>query len=105
MLRFSVRPVRKNNSGFDFQERCRMYDFDGINDRRDSNSMKRASVHKRLTAEQRAADPLPMWVTDRSFALLSPLPGSEISWIRARLARLESTELLGLSGIVVSGSY
>ena len=49
-----------------------MYDFDEINDRRDSNSMKRASVHKRLTAEQRAADPLPMWVTDRSFALLSP---------------------------------
>ncbi|MBR8222394.1 MalY/PatB family protein [Burkholderia ambifaria] len=50
-----------------------MYDFNEIIDRRQSNSMKWAEARKRLTAEQCAADPLPMWVADMDFRVARPI--------------------------------
>lgn len=43
-------------------------DFDAVIDRRTSNSMKWTAGADILTAEQCAADPLPMWVADTDFA-------------------------------------
>lgn len=50
-----------------------MYDFDEIIDRRHTNSMKWASAQQRLTPEQYAADPLPMWVADMDFRVAQPI--------------------------------
>lgn len=44
-----------------------MYDFDEVIDRSRTNSMKWAQARQWLTAEQCAADPLPMWVADMDF--------------------------------------
>ncbi|MEK0242854.1 MalY/PatB family protein [Klebsiella variicola] len=44
-----------------------MYNFDEIIDRRSTNSMKWGEAYKRLTPDQVAADPLPMWVADMDF--------------------------------------
>ncbi|MBZ3901891.1 MalY/PatB family protein [Streptomyces griseiscabiei] len=41
--------------------------FDTVVDRRHSNSMKWARAHEFLTADEAAADPLPMWVADTDF--------------------------------------
>ncbi|MFF3448455.1 MalY/PatB family protein [Streptomyces sp. NPDC002667] len=41
--------------------------FDAVVDRRNSNSMKWAAAHEFLTADEVAADPLPMWVADTDF--------------------------------------
>ncbi|MGW0966438.1 MalY/PatB family protein [Streptomyces sp. NPDC002516] len=41
--------------------------FDTVVDRRNSNSMKWAAAHEFLTADEVAADPLPMWVADTDF--------------------------------------
>ncbi|MFB7245623.1 aspartate aminotransferase [Streptomyces populi] len=41
--------------------------FDTVVDRRHSNSMKWASAGQFLTADEAAADPLPMWVADTDF--------------------------------------
>ncbi|WP_406835322.1 MalY/PatB family protein [Streptomyces sp. AHU1] len=41
--------------------------FDAVIDRRHSNSMKWASARQFLTADEAAADPLPMWVADTDF--------------------------------------
>ncbi|MFF0746353.1 MalY/PatB family protein [Streptomyces sp. NPDC004111] len=41
--------------------------FDTVVDRRNSNSMKWARAHEFLTADEVAADPLPMWVADTDF--------------------------------------
>ncbi|MFF3617187.1 MalY/PatB family protein [Streptomyces sp. NPDC002580] len=41
--------------------------FDVVVDRRHSNSMKWASAQEFLTADEIAADPLPMWVADTDF--------------------------------------
>lgn len=41
--------------------------FDTVVDRRNSNSMKWGSAHELLTADEAAADPLPMWVADTDF--------------------------------------
>ncbi|MEU4172657.1 MalY/PatB family protein [Streptomyces sp. NPDC026665] len=41
--------------------------FDVVIDRRHSNSMKWAAAHEFLTADEIAADPLPMWVADTDF--------------------------------------
>ncbi|WP_042391714.1 MalY/PatB family protein [Streptacidiphilus carbonis] len=41
--------------------------FDAVVDRRHSNSMKWARAHEFLTADEAAADPLPMWVADTDF--------------------------------------
>lgn len=41
--------------------------FDTVVDRRNSNSMKWAYAHELLTADEAAADPLPMWVADTDF--------------------------------------
>lgn len=48
-----------------------MFDFDTVVDRKQSNSLKWRSQAEMLTAEQAAADPLPMWVADMDFR--SPL--------------------------------
>ncbi|SAL02956.1 aminotransferase, class I and II [Caballeronia calidae] len=50
-----------------------MYDFDELIDRRNSNSNKWAGARKRLTPEQYAADPLPMWVADMDFRIAQPI--------------------------------
>jgi len=47
-------------------------DFDFLPDRRHSNSMK-WSAARRLTPEQAAADPLPMWVADMDFRVAEPI--------------------------------
>lgn len=56
-----------------------MYNLDEIFDRTRSNSMKWAQARKWLTAEQCAADPLPMRVADMDFrvalAILEALRG------------------------------
>ncbi|MFF8842044.1 MalY/PatB family protein [Streptomyces sp. NPDC015127] len=41
--------------------------FDTVVDRKNSNSMKWAYAHQLLTADEAAADPLPMWVADTDF--------------------------------------
>ncbi|WAZ25766.1 pyridoxal phosphate-dependent aminotransferase [Streptomyces cinnabarinus] len=41
--------------------------FDTVVDRRNSNSMKWAYGHQLLSADEAAADPLPMWVADTDF--------------------------------------
>ncbi|MFJ3981383.1 MalY/PatB family protein [Streptomyces fungicidicus] len=41
--------------------------FDTVVDRKNSNSMKWASAQQFLTADEIAADPLPMWVADTDF--------------------------------------
>ncbi|WP_329139047.1 MalY/PatB family protein [Streptomyces sp. NBC_00670] len=41
--------------------------FDTVIDRKNSNSMKWASARQFLTADEVAADPLPMWVADTDF--------------------------------------
>ncbi|MFD7687867.1 MalY/PatB family protein [Streptomyces sp. NPDC059781] len=41
--------------------------FDTVIDRKNSNSMKWASAQQFLTADEVAADPLPMWVADTDF--------------------------------------
>lgn len=50
-----------------------MYDFDELIDRSRSNSMKWAHARLLLTAEQSAADPLPMWVADMDFRVAPPI--------------------------------
>lgn len=50
----------------------KLFDFDAVIDRRSSNSAKWAAAARFLTAEERAADPLPMWVADMDFR--SPQP-------------------------------
>ena len=50
-----------------------MYDFDEIIDRSQSNSMKWGQGRQRLTAEQHAADLLPMWVADMDFRVAPPI--------------------------------
>ena len=50
-----------------------MFDFDEIIDRRHTNSMKWGNAHNFLTPEQRAADPLPMWVADMDFRVAPPI--------------------------------
>jgi cystathionine beta-lyase len=46
--------------------------FDEAIDRKSSNSLKWGSAHARLTPEEAAADPLPMWLADMDFR--SPQP-------------------------------
>ena len=48
------------------------YDFDEVVDRKNSYSMKWGGARMMLTAEEAAADPLPMWVADTDFR--SPRP-------------------------------
>lgn len=67
-----------------------MYDFDEIIDRRRSNSMKWGQHKQLLTAEQCAADPLPMWVADMDFRVASP--------IREALQREIEMGVLGYGG-------
>ena len=50
-----------------------MYDFDEVIDRTRSNSMKWGHARLLLTAEQCAADPLPMWVADMDFRVAPPI--------------------------------
>ncbi len=50
-----------------------MYDFDVVIDRRHTNSMKWEHGRQFLTPEQRAADPLPMWVADMDFRVAQPI--------------------------------
>lgn len=47
--------------------------FDEVIDRRASNSMKWGGAKVMLTAEQAAADPLPMWVADMDFRAPQPV--------------------------------
>lgn len=47
--------------------------FDEIIERRQSNSLKWSSGWARLTHEQQAADPLPMWVADMDFRVAEPI--------------------------------
>lgn len=61
----SVRHARPDGFG--------MYDFDEIIDRRHTNSMKWGQTRQLLTAEQCAADPLPMWVADMDFRVAPPI--------------------------------
>jgi cystathionine beta-lyase len=49
------------------------FDFDEVVDRRSSHSVKWASSGKLLTPEERAADPLPMWVADMDFKAPQPV--------------------------------
>ncbi|GAB3630186.1 aspartate aminotransferase [Pandoraea terrae] len=50
-----------------------MSNFDEIIDRRHSNSTKWTAGRLRLTADQAAADPLPMWVADMDFRIAQPI--------------------------------
>lgn len=50
-----------------------MYDFDEVIDRRHTNSMKWGNPRQWLTAEQCAANPLPMWVADMDFRVAPPI--------------------------------
>lgn len=50
-----------------------MFNFDEIIDRRDTNSLKWGHPRRWLTAEQCAADPLPMWVADMDFRVAPPI--------------------------------
>ena len=47
--------------------------FDDVIDRRNSNSLKWTFGEKLLTAEEYAADPLPMWVADMDFRAPQPV--------------------------------
>ena len=49
------------------------FSFDECIDRRSSNSLKWGIPHKLLTPEQRAAEPLPMWVADMDFRAPPPV--------------------------------
>lgn len=49
-----------------------VYDFDEVVDRKNTYSMKWGGARMMLTAEEAAADPLPMWVADTDFR--SPRP-------------------------------
>lgn len=50
-----------------------MFDFDEIIDRRHSNSTKWVAGMQRLTPEQAAAGPLPMWLADMDFRIAKPI--------------------------------
>lgn len=50
-----------------------MYNFDQIIDRTSTNSMKWDGMRHRLTPEQQASDPLPMWVADMDFRVAQPI--------------------------------
>lgn len=50
-----------------------MFDFDEIVDRKHTNSMKWGYPRQFLTAEQCAAEPLPMWVADMDFRVAPPI--------------------------------
>ncbi|KAB2678453.1 MULTISPECIES: MalY/PatB family protein [Hyphomicrobiales] len=50
-----------------------MYDFDEIIDRRRPNSLKWSQTKPILTSEQRAVDPLPLWVADMDFRVAQPI--------------------------------
>lgn len=50
-----------------------LYDFDQRIDRKNTNSVKWDGARRRLTAEQAAADPLPMWVADMDFKVADPI--------------------------------
>lgn len=50
-----------------------MYDFDQRIDRRHTNSVKWDGARRRLSAEQLAADPLPMWIADMDFKVAEPI--------------------------------
>ncbi|MEJ8798325.1 MalY/PatB family protein [Trinickia caryophylli] len=47
--------------------------FDQVADRKQSNSMKWAIAEKLLSADEAAADPLPMWVADMDFRAPQPV--------------------------------
>ena len=49
------------------------YNFDEIIERRGTNSMKWTGGSRFLSAAQRAADPLPMWVADMDFRAAPPI--------------------------------
>ena len=50
-----------------------MYNFNEHIDRSASNSMKWSHGRQFLTAEQYAADPLPMWIADMDFRVAPPI--------------------------------
>jgi cystathionine beta-lyase len=50
-----------------------LFDFDEIIDRRNTNSAKWVAGKLRLTPEQVAADPLPMWLADMDFRVAEPI--------------------------------
>lgn len=50
-----------------------MYNFDQIIDRTRTNSMKWDGMRHRLTPDQQANDPLPMWVADMDFRVAQPI--------------------------------
>lgn len=50
-----------------------MHNFDEIIDRTKTPSMKWAGARQRLTPEQQATDPLPMWVADMDFRVAQPI--------------------------------
>jgi cysteine-S-conjugate beta-lyase len=50
-----------------------MHNFDEIIERRHTNSMKWDTAALRLTPEQCAANPLPMWVADMEFRVAQPI--------------------------------
>lgn len=67
-----------------------MYNFDEIIDRSRTNSMKWSQARQFLTAEQAAADPLPMWVADMDFRVAPA--------IREALQRELDSGVLGYGG-------
>jgi cysteine-S-conjugate beta-lyase len=67
-----------------------MYNFDEVIDRSRTNSMKWSQARQFLTAEQAAADPLPMWVADMDFRLAPE--------IRKTLEREVELGVLGYGG-------
>ncbi len=56
-----------------FRQGVPRYDFDEVIDRRGTNSLKWGYARHLLTAEQWAADPLPMWVADMDFRAAPPI--------------------------------
>lgn len=50
-----------------------MHRFDELLHRREANSLKWNHGRRSLTAEQAAADPLPMWVADMDFRVAAPI--------------------------------
>jgi len=72
-----------------------MMNFDEIIDRRQTNSMKWDYAQKFLSAQQAAADPLPMWVADMDFRIAPP--------IKAAMTDVLEHGIPGYSGI--SQSY
>lgn len=67
-----------------------MYNFDEVIDRSRTNSMKWSQAQQFLTAEQAAADPLPMWVADMDFRVAPA--------IREALQRELDSGVLGYGG-------